>query len=167
MYTVARSGPSWDSREPTLWKKNWYRLAVICIDYPDIQHNEKVTAKDVQAHELIMGASNKYTADEQLEQIAFYWISLHDGNPAPLTVSPSATVIPPCSCRVAPEFTVVPSGPSWAVVTVGAPNPVSTAKKACPAGSVSRATSKRISCENSLRYSTVHSDLAASTSTCP
>ncbi len=44
------------------------------------------TAKDLQAHELIMGGSNKYTADEQLEQIAFYWISLHDGNPAPLTV---------------------------------------------------------------------------------
>src|SRR3954471_18810010 len=33
-----------------------------------------------------MGASNKYTADEQLEQVAFYWISLHDGSPAPLTV---------------------------------------------------------------------------------
>jgi hypothetical protein len=44
------------------------------------------TAKDIQAHELIIGASNKYTADEQFEQIAFYWISLHDGNPAPLTV---------------------------------------------------------------------------------
>jgi hypothetical protein len=44
------------------------------------------TAKDLQAHELIMGASNKYTADEQLEQIAFYWISLHGGHPPPLTV---------------------------------------------------------------------------------
>ena len=33
-----------------------------------------------------MGASNKYTADEQLEQIAFYWMNLHDGEPAPLTV---------------------------------------------------------------------------------
>ena len=33
-----------------------------------------------------MGASNKYTADEQLEQIAFYWINLHGGEPAPLTV---------------------------------------------------------------------------------
>lgn len=42
--------------------------------------------KDIQAHELIMGASNKYTADEQLEQIAFYWISLHDGVTAPLTI---------------------------------------------------------------------------------
>jgi amino acid transporter len=44
------------------------------------------TAKDLQAHELIMGASNKFTADEQLEQIAFYWINLHGGNPPPLTV---------------------------------------------------------------------------------
>jgi nucleotide-binding universal stress UspA family protein len=44
------------------------------------------TAKDIQAHELIMGASNKYTADEQLEQIGFYWISMHHGDPAPLTV---------------------------------------------------------------------------------
>ena len=44
------------------------------------------TAKDLQANELIMGASNKYTADEQLDQIAFYWINLHQGQPAPLTV---------------------------------------------------------------------------------
>ena len=44
------------------------------------------TAKDIQAHEVIMGASNKYTTDEQLEQIAFYWISLHHGETAPLTV---------------------------------------------------------------------------------
>jgi amino acid transporter/nucleotide-binding universal stress UspA family protein len=44
------------------------------------------TAKDVQAHELIMGGSNKFTADEQLEQIGFYWQALHDGHPAPLTV---------------------------------------------------------------------------------
>ncbi len=44
------------------------------------------TAMDLQAQELIMGASNKYTVDEQLEQIAFYWINLHGGNPVPLTV---------------------------------------------------------------------------------
>src|SRR5262249_31731895 len=44
------------------------------------------TAKDLQAHEVIMGASNKSTADEQMEQIAFYWISLHGGAPPPLTV---------------------------------------------------------------------------------
>jgi nucleotide-binding universal stress UspA family protein len=44
------------------------------------------TAKDLKAQELVMGASNKYTADEQLEQIAFYWINMHGGHPAPLTV---------------------------------------------------------------------------------
>ncbi|HTU88504.1 MAG TPA: amino acid permease [Gemmataceae bacterium] len=49
-------------------------------------HAVLTTAKDMQANEVIMGASNRYTADEQLEQIAFYWISLHGGNPAPLTV---------------------------------------------------------------------------------
>jgi amino acid transporter len=43
-------------------------------------------AKDIQAHELILGASNKHNADTQLEQIAFYWINLHDGATAPLTV---------------------------------------------------------------------------------
>jgi amino acid transporter/nucleotide-binding universal stress UspA family protein len=44
------------------------------------------TAKDLQAQELVLGASNTYMADEQIEQIAFYWISLHGGDPAPLTV---------------------------------------------------------------------------------
>jgi amino acid transporter/nucleotide-binding universal stress UspA family protein len=44
------------------------------------------TAQDLGAQELIMGVSNKYTADEQLEQTAFYWINLHGGNPTPLTV---------------------------------------------------------------------------------
>ncbi len=43
-------------------------------------------AKDLHAQELIMGASNKYTADEQLEQVGFYWISLHEGQPAPVTI---------------------------------------------------------------------------------
>jgi Universal stress protein family len=33
-----------------------------------------------------MGASNKYSADEQLDQIAFYWINMHDGQLVPLTV---------------------------------------------------------------------------------
>jgi amino acid transporter len=43
-------------------------------------------ARGVQAHELILGPSNLYTPDEQLEQVAFYWISLHHGESAPLTV---------------------------------------------------------------------------------
>lgn len=44
------------------------------------------TARDLRAQELVLGASNKYTAEEQLDQLAFYWISLHEGRPTPLTV---------------------------------------------------------------------------------
>ena len=43
-------------------------------------------AKDLPAQEVILGASNKYTAEEQLDQIAFYWINLHGGEPQGLTV---------------------------------------------------------------------------------
>src|SRR5262249_53339034 len=44
-------------------------------------------AKDLKAQELIMGASNKYNADEQLEQVALYWMNIHgDQQPPPLTV---------------------------------------------------------------------------------
>jgi amino acid transporter/nucleotide-binding universal stress UspA family protein len=44
------------------------------------------TAKELGAHELIMGASNKYTAEEQLDAVALYWINLHPGGQTPLTV---------------------------------------------------------------------------------
>ncbi len=44
------------------------------------------TAKDIEAQELVLGTSNVYTADEQVDQIAFYWIELHGGEPRPLTV---------------------------------------------------------------------------------
>jgi hypothetical protein len=44
------------------------------------------TAKDLHAQELVVGASNVYNADEQLEQMAFYWLNLFDGQPAPLTI---------------------------------------------------------------------------------
>ena len=44
------------------------------------------TAKDLKANEVILGASNKFTVDEQLEQLGFIWINLHDGSPVPLTV---------------------------------------------------------------------------------
>jgi hypothetical protein len=44
------------------------------------------TAKELGVQELVMGASNKYTADEQLETISLYWFTLHEGTPAPLTV---------------------------------------------------------------------------------
>jgi amino acid transporter/nucleotide-binding universal stress UspA family protein len=44
------------------------------------------TARDLGAQELVVGASNKYTADEQLEQMGFYWINLDGGEPVPLTI---------------------------------------------------------------------------------
>ena len=44
------------------------------------------TAKILGVQELTMGASNKFTADEQLEQIAFYWMNLSEGRTEPLTV---------------------------------------------------------------------------------
>ena len=49
-------------------------------------HAVLTTAKDLSAQEVLVGASNKYTTEEQLDQIAFYWISLHDGRPQGLTV---------------------------------------------------------------------------------
>jgi len=44
------------------------------------------TAKDIGAQEVMLGASNKYSAEEQLDQIALYWISLNAGQPQGLTV---------------------------------------------------------------------------------
>ena len=44
------------------------------------------TAKELQVNELVLGASNIHTADAQIEQVAFYWIDIHGGEPAPLTV---------------------------------------------------------------------------------
>ena len=44
------------------------------------------TAKSLNVQELVLGASNKFTAEEQLDQMAFYWINLHDGEAAPLTI---------------------------------------------------------------------------------
>ena len=44
------------------------------------------TAKILQAQEVILGGSNKYTADEQFEQIALYWMNVGESQMAPLTV---------------------------------------------------------------------------------
>jgi M6 family metalloprotease-like protein len=38
------AGGGWDTRAPSLWKKDTYRLAVVGIEYPDVKHNSKVTA---------------------------------------------------------------------------------------------------------------------------
>jgi amino acid transporter/nucleotide-binding universal stress UspA family protein len=43
-------------------------------------------AQELNAQEVIMGASNKYPADVQLDQVALYWMNLHHGEQRPLTV---------------------------------------------------------------------------------
>ncbi len=44
------------------------------------------TARELNVQELVVGASNKYTADEQIDLMALYWINLNAGQVAPLTV---------------------------------------------------------------------------------
>jgi M6 family metalloprotease-like protein len=43
-----RNGRSmgWDNRVPGYWNKRVYRLAVVPVEYPDVKHNPKITAKD-------------------------------------------------------------------------------------------------------------------------
>ena len=44
------------------------------------------TAKDLPYQEILVGASNKYTPEEQLDEIAFSWINLYAGWSQGLTV---------------------------------------------------------------------------------
>jgi len=44
------------------------------------------TAKALAVQELVLGSSNKFTADDQLEQIAFYWMNVCQNQIEPLTV---------------------------------------------------------------------------------
>ncbi len=44
------------------------------------------TAKALDVQELVIGVSNKNTADEQLDQVAFYWFNVNADQPKPLTV---------------------------------------------------------------------------------
>jgi hypothetical protein len=44
------------------------------------------TAKSLGVQELVVGASNKFTAEEHLDQMAFYWISINGGEQVPLTI---------------------------------------------------------------------------------
>lgn len=44
------------------------------------------TARDLKAQEVVMGASNKYATDVQLEEIQFNWVVVNAGNTPPLSV---------------------------------------------------------------------------------
>jgi nucleotide-binding universal stress UspA family protein len=49
-------------------------------------HTILQTVRDLQAQEVVLGGSNKFTADEQMEQVAFFWITVNGGETKPLTV---------------------------------------------------------------------------------
>jgi amino acid transporter/nucleotide-binding universal stress UspA family protein len=49
-------------------------------------HTILQTVRDLGAQEVVVGGSNKFLADEQMEQIAFFWITLNGGETKPLTV---------------------------------------------------------------------------------
>lgn len=44
------------------------------------------TAYNIDAQEMIMGVSNKYDPNDQLDQVALYWLNIGGGEPKPLTV---------------------------------------------------------------------------------
>jgi M6 family metalloprotease-like protein len=50
-------GGGWDSRTATRWLLSKYRLAIVCIEYPDVKHNPKVAPKD---WEEALFSSNTY-----------------------------------------------------------------------------------------------------------
>ena len=44
------------------------------------------TARDLKAQEVVMGASNKYATDMQLEEVQFNWLVVNNGQAPPLSV---------------------------------------------------------------------------------
>lgn len=44
------------------------------------------TAKTIGAQELIMGMSNKFNPEDQLDQVALYWLNICGSKPEPLTI---------------------------------------------------------------------------------
>src|SRR5262249_53316364 len=69
----------------TLAEKAGKEVTPLIVPTNNPLHAVVKTAQAIGAQEIIMGASNKYTADDQLEQIGFYWVSLGGGS-APITM---------------------------------------------------------------------------------
>jgi M6 family metalloprotease-like protein len=63
----------WDTRAAVAWKKDSYRLAVVCIEYPDQEHNPKFTLKD---WETSLFSEKTYTKTSPTGQTVYG--SLHD-----------------------------------------------------------------------------------------
>jgi amino acid transporter len=43
-------------------------------------------ASEIGAQEIVLGASNKYTAQDQVDLVSLYWLSLHGGEMRPVTI---------------------------------------------------------------------------------
>jgi M6 family metalloprotease-like protein len=49
----------WDNRVGGYWRKDVYRLAVICVEFPDVKHNGKISAEDWGESLFSKGTYNK------------------------------------------------------------------------------------------------------------
>jgi M6 family metalloprotease-like protein len=60
-----KGGGGWDNRNLAIWKKPTYRLAIIGIEYADVKHNPKITAKDWEESMFSIGNYNKTSVTGQ------------------------------------------------------------------------------------------------------
>ncbi len=58
----------------------------IIVSTNNALHAVLQTAHAIGAQELIVGASGKYSPEQQFDQLSLYWINLHQGRPKPLTI---------------------------------------------------------------------------------
>ncbi len=58
-------GGGWDDRIPTGWRKPFYKLAIIGIEYPDQKHNEKIKDSDWEESMFSTDTYNDKTATGQ------------------------------------------------------------------------------------------------------
>ena len=58
----------------------------IIVSTNNALHAVMQTAQAIGAQELILGTSEKFTPDQQLDHMAFYWTQIHGGHPTPLTI---------------------------------------------------------------------------------
>jgi M6 family metalloprotease-like protein len=56
---TGRGPRSWDDRRTSLFRKPVYRLAVVCVEYPDAKHNPMITASDWEQSLFSTGTWNK------------------------------------------------------------------------------------------------------------
>jgi M6 family metalloprotease-like protein len=59
---IALGAESSPTRETSTWRKEVYRLAVICVEYPDAKHNDKITLADWEQSLFSKGTYTKKSA---------------------------------------------------------------------------------------------------------